>query len=136
MRKRRYSGACCNHSTKISNGRKPKVFPTAELIRGANAIVENVFMKLGTEWEGFSAVPDEFLDAGDNIVALGHYSGKYNADRQKYEGAVRARLDFARRQSCKICSIHGHIKSFRGFVTDANIYCLHNFNFLLFGNRL
>ena len=22
-------------------------------------------------------MPDEFLDAGDNIVALGHYSGKY-----------------------------------------------------------
>jgi len=53
-------------------------FPYGGTYRGANAIVENVFMKLGSEWEGFSAVPDEFLDAGDNIVALGHYSGKYN----------------------------------------------------------
>ncbi|MGI8883734.1 MAG: nuclear transport factor 2 family protein [Pyrinomonadaceae bacterium] len=54
-------------------------FPYGGTYTGANAIVENVFMKLGGEWEGFSAVPDEILDAGDNIVALGHYSGKYNA---------------------------------------------------------
>ena len=45
-------------------------FPYGGTYTGANAIVENVFMKLGTEWEGFSAVPDELLDAGDNIVAL------------------------------------------------------------------
>ncbi len=54
-------------------------FPYGGTYRGANAILENVFMKLGGEWEGFSAVPDEILDAGDNIVALGHYSGKYHA---------------------------------------------------------
>ncbi len=52
-------------------------FPYGGTYRGANAIVENVFMKLGSEWEKFSAVPNEFLDAGDNIVALGNYSGKY-----------------------------------------------------------
>ena len=54
-------------------------FPYGGTYTGANAILENVFMKLGTEWEDFAAVPDEFLDAGDNIVALGNYSGKYNA---------------------------------------------------------
>ena len=53
-------------------------FPYGGTYRGANAILENVFMKLGSEWEGFAAVPDELLDAGDNIVALGNYSGKYN----------------------------------------------------------
>ncbi len=53
-------------------------FPYGGTYTGANAILENVFMKHGTEWEGFSAVPDELLDAGNNIVALGHYSGKFN----------------------------------------------------------
>ena len=53
-------------------------FPYGGTYTGAKAIVENVFMKLGSEWEGFSAVPDEILDAGDKIVALGNYSGKYN----------------------------------------------------------
>jgi ketosteroid isomerase-like protein len=52
-------------------------FPYGGTYIGANAILENVFMKLGGEWEGFSAVPDEFLDAGANVVALGTYGGKY-----------------------------------------------------------
>lgn len=54
-------------------------FPYGGTYTGADAILENVFMKLGTEWENFTPTPDEFLDAGDNIVALGNYSGKYNA---------------------------------------------------------
>ncbi len=54
-------------------------FPHGGTYVGADAIVENVFMTLGSEWEGFSAVPDEILDAGERIVALGHYSGKYHA---------------------------------------------------------
>lgn len=45
---------------------------------GPNAVLENVFMKLGGEWEGFSAVPDQIIDGGDVIVALGNYGGKYN----------------------------------------------------------
>ena len=46
--------------------------------RGPNAIVENVFMKLATEWEGFSVVPDKIIDGGDGtVVSLGTYSGKY-----------------------------------------------------------
>ncbi len=44
---------------------------------GPNAVLENVFMKLGTEWEGFSAVPEQIVDGGDMIVGLGTYSGKY-----------------------------------------------------------
>ena len=44
---------------------------------GADAILENVFMKLGTEWEGFAAIPEQIVDGGDTIVSLGNYSGKY-----------------------------------------------------------
>lgn len=47
---------------------------------GPDAIVENVFMKLATEWEAFSAVPGHFVDGGDGtVVVLGTYSGKYLA---------------------------------------------------------
>ena len=44
---------------------------------GPNAILENVFMKFGTEWEGFSVVANQIVDGGDTIVGLGTYSGKY-----------------------------------------------------------
>lgn len=60
-------------------------FPYGGTYVGANAILENVFMKLGGEWEGFSAVPHELLDAGDNIVALGTYGGKYKQTGKSME---------------------------------------------------
>ena len=44
---------------------------------GPNAILENVFMKLATEWEGFTAVPETIVDGGGDVVALGNYSGKF-----------------------------------------------------------
>lgn len=47
---------------------------------GANAVLENVFMKLGTEWEGFAAVPNKIVDGGDgNVISTGTYSGKFLA---------------------------------------------------------
>lgn len=53
-------------------------FPYGGTYRGGEAILDNVFMKLATEWSDFKAEPDEFLDAGEKIVALGNYSGSYN----------------------------------------------------------
>jgi ketosteroid isomerase-like protein len=44
---------------------------------GADAILENVFKKLATEWEGFTAAPEKIVDGRDTVVAIGRYSGKY-----------------------------------------------------------
>lgn len=45
---------------------------------GPNAVLDNVFMKIATEWEGFTVVPNKIVDGGDgSVVALGTYSGKY-----------------------------------------------------------
>ncbi len=57
-------------------------FPYGGTYRGGEAVLQNVFMKLATEWTDFKAEPDEFLDAGDKIVALGNYSGSYKATRK------------------------------------------------------
>ena len=46
---------------------------------GADAIVENLFMKLATEWDGFSLHPGQYHDAGDTVVVEGRYMGKYLA---------------------------------------------------------
>jgi uncharacterized protein len=54
-------------------------FPYAGTYHGQSAVLSGVFMRLGTEWDGFGAVPDEFIDAGDTVVVLGKYSGKYKA---------------------------------------------------------
>ena len=54
-------------------------FPYGGTYHGPEAVLENVFVKLGTEWDGFQAVPDELVEDGDTVVALGHYRGTYKA---------------------------------------------------------
>jgi len=46
---------------------------------GPDAILAGVFARLGSEWEGFAALPEEFLDAGDTVVVLGRYRGTCKA---------------------------------------------------------
>ncbi len=46
---------------------------------GPQAVLEGVFARLGDEWEVFKVEPEEFLDAGDRVVALGTYTAIYGA---------------------------------------------------------
>jgi ketosteroid isomerase-like protein len=60
-------------------------FPYAGTYRGPDAIVQNVFMKLGSEWEGFQVRPHEFLEPGSAVVVFGRYSGRYRATGRAME---------------------------------------------------
>src|SRR5829696_5868272 len=60
-------------------------FPYGGTYHGPRAVLDGVFMRLGTEWVGFAAVPDEFIDAGDTVVVLGKYSGKYKATGKSFQ---------------------------------------------------
>lgn len=42
---------------------------------GAQAVGEGVFARLMTAIDGFTAVPDTFIDGGDHVVVLGRYGG-------------------------------------------------------------
>lgn len=44
---------------------------------GPQAVLEGVFMRLGTDWEGFSVTPEEWLDAGNRLVVMGIYQGTH-----------------------------------------------------------
>jgi len=60
-------------------------FPYGGTYHGPRGVLEGVFMRLGSEWEGFAAVPDEFIDGGDAVVVLGKYSGKYKATGKSFQ---------------------------------------------------
>jgi uncharacterized protein len=60
-------------------------FPYGGTYVGPQAVLEGVFMRLGTEWDGFAAVPDEFIDGGDTVVVLGKYSGTYKATGKSFQ---------------------------------------------------
>ncbi len=40
---------------------------------GIQAVVEGVFARIPADWDGFTIVVDELLDAGDTVVETGRY---------------------------------------------------------------
>jgi uncharacterized protein len=51
--------------------------PSGEAWVGPDAILSNLFMKLGTEWDGFSVHPASFHGATDSVIVEGRYTGTY-----------------------------------------------------------
>jgi ketosteroid isomerase-like protein len=44
---------------------------------GADAIVQGVFVRMGTEWDSFHVKPEAIVGEGDTVAALGWYEGAY-----------------------------------------------------------
>ncbi|HEX7708085.1 MAG TPA: nuclear transport factor 2 family protein [Thermoanaerobaculia bacterium] len=49
--------------------------PYGGIHRGPDAVLQNVFMGLGRDWQPFAATPKQYIPAGDHVVVLGEYSG-------------------------------------------------------------
>jgi ketosteroid isomerase-like protein len=62
--------------------------PNGEAWVGPEAILSNLFLKLGTEWDGFSVHPKSFHDAGDSVVVEARYSGTYKATGKSMDTQV------------------------------------------------
>lgn len=54
-------------------------FPYAGTYVGPEAIFANVFQRLATEWVGYRAQVDSYMDTDNQVVAFGFYSGTYKA---------------------------------------------------------
>ena len=63
-------------------------FPLAGTYVGSAAVAEKVFAPLQQEWEGFAFVPDEVLDAGDAVIAVGTYTGVYAPTGRAFRARV------------------------------------------------
>ncbi|HEX8638639.1 MAG TPA: nuclear transport factor 2 family protein [Pyrinomonadaceae bacterium] len=59
-------------------------FPLGGTYRGPEAVLKRVLMRLDKEWENFQTIPDEFIDGGETMVVLGHYSGTYKATGKSF----------------------------------------------------
>lgn len=62
--------------------------PSGEAWVGPNAVLDNLFMKLGAEWDGFSVHPKSFHSAGDSVIVEGRYSGTYKATGKSMDAQV------------------------------------------------
>lgn len=76
---------------------------------GGDEILEKLFMRLGTEWDGFTVTPREFYDAGDTVVVEGRYTGTYKETGKKLDAQV-----------CHILKLQdGKVTSFQQYVDTA-----------------
>ena len=53
--------------------------PSGQAWVGPDAIVNNLFLKLATEWDGFAVHPHSFYDAGTSVIVEARYSGTHKA---------------------------------------------------------
>ncbi len=81
--------------------------PSGEPWRGPDAILNNLFVKLGAEWDGTFAVhPKDFHDAGDTVVVEARYIGTYTATGKQLDAQV-----------CHVWKLRdGKVTSFQQFV--------------------
>jgi len=62
--------------------------PSGEAWIGPDAILEKLFMRLGTEWDGFTVHTGTFHDTGDVVVMEGRYTGTYLATGRALDAQV------------------------------------------------
>jgi ketosteroid isomerase-like protein len=55
---------------------------------GPQEVIDGVFARIGSEFEGFEVVPDRFLGDGDNVVMIGRYRGKGTATGKLLDAQV------------------------------------------------
>jgi ketosteroid isomerase-like protein len=67
--------------------------PYGGAYHGPQEVVENVFVPLGTEWEGFTVEPDRFVVDGDTVVAMGTYTGTYAETGKSFEAPFAHAID-------------------------------------------
>jgi ketosteroid isomerase-like protein len=79
--------------------------PYGGLSIGPDAVLANVFMRLGGEWDGYAAVPREFVSDGATVVALGEYSGTYKATGKSFRAPFAHVWKF---KGGKAVSFHQH----------------------------
>lgn len=63
-------------------------FPYGGIYVGADAILTGVFMRLATEWDGYTVAPDEIIASGETVIVLGHYSGTYKATGKYFKAPL------------------------------------------------
>ena len=62
--------------------------PSGEAWVGPDSILNNLFMRLGAEWDGFTVHPRTFHGAGDSVIVEARYSGTYKATGKRMDAQV------------------------------------------------
>jgi len=81
----KHLAACLSENTIWTEA---KGFPYAGIYVGFDAIVENVFERLATEWTDYKVAIEGYVTDEDKVVAYGTYSGTYKITNRYFEARV------------------------------------------------
>ena len=85
--------------------------PSGEPFVGPDAVLNELFMKLGGDFEGFTVHPNTYHDAGDVVVVEARYSGKSNHNGMQLDTQV-----------CHLWTVKdGKITKFQQYVNTAEL---------------
>ena len=85
--------------------------PTGEPWVGPDAIVDNLFVKLAEEWDGFTVHPLSYHDAGDVVVVEARYTGTYKDTGKPLDAQV-----------CHVWTVNdGKVVKFQQYVDTAKM---------------
>ena len=75
---------------------------------GPDEIRDGVFIRIGSEWDGFGLALDDVLDAGDAFVGLGSYTGTHRATGGRLEARVAHVFRVRGRCHRPVRAVRGH----------------------------
>jgi ketosteroid isomerase-like protein len=86
--------------------------PDGEPWVGVDAVRENLFDNLESEWDGFTVSPHEFHDAGDTVVVECRYTGVHNTTGKRLDA-----------QACHVWRLRdGKVTGFQQYVDTAHLF--------------
>ena len=78
---------------------------------GGDAVLQNLFMRIGQEWDGFAIAAKTFYDVGDAVIVEGRYTGTFKATGKSLDA-----------QCCVIWKIqNGKLTSFQQYLDTAQL---------------
>ena len=86
--------------------------PSGEAWVGPDTVLNNLFMRLGSEWDGFTVHPKLFHDAGDSVIVEARYSGTFKATGNSMDTQV-----------CHVWDVEdGKVTRFQQYVDTAKLH--------------
>lgn len=68
--------------------------PSGSPLIGPDAVMHDVFMRIGADFDGFTVHPKSFHEAGDAVVMEGRYTGTFKATGKSLDAQVCHLLTF------------------------------------------
>ena len=86
--------------------------PSGDAWVGPDAVLNNLFARIGSEWDGFTVYSKAFYGAGDTVIVEGRYTGTFKPT--------------GRRLDCQMCHVwdvkDGKVTRFQQYVDTAKLH--------------